>query len=73
MDLLVLFSSFHSLSLKVLKISLAVHFQVGQVRYSLNGYSVITLNVTIKGGMDSVLETCCGSPAYAAPELGKQP
>jgi len=22
-----------------------------------------------RGGMDSVLETCCGSPAYAAPEL----
>ena len=22
-----------------------------------------------KGGMTSVLETCCGSPAYAAPEL----
>ena len=22
-----------------------------------------------KGGMDTVLETCCGSPAYAAPEL----
>ena len=21
------------------------------------------------GGMDSILETCCGSPAYAAPEL----
>ena len=21
------------------------------------------------GGMDTVLETCCGSPAYAAPEL----
>jgi len=23
----------------------------------------------IIGGMDSILETCCGSPAYAAPEL----
>ena len=22
-----------------------------------------------KGGMETVLETCCGSPAYAAPEL----
>jgi maternal embryonic leucine zipper kinase len=22
-----------------------------------------------KGGMASILETCCGSPAYAAPEL----
>merc|ERR1712130_1006263 len=22
-----------------------------------------------RGGMDTVLETCCGSPAYAAPEL----
>jgi len=22
-----------------------------------------------KGGMNSHLETCCGSPAYAAPEL----
>lgn len=22
-----------------------------------------------KGGMESILETCCGSPAYAAPEL----
>ena len=22
-----------------------------------------------EGGMASILETCCGSPAYAAPEL----
>ena len=22
-----------------------------------------------KGGISSILETCCGSPAYAAPEL----
>jgi len=28
----------------------------------------------VQGGMDSHLFTCCGSPAYAAPELvaGKQ-
>ena len=25
--------------------------------------------ISISGGMESILETCCGSPAYAAPEL----
>ncbi len=33
-------------------------------------FFLVLKNILIpKGGMDAVLETCCGSPAYAAPEL----
>ena len=43
----------------------------GLMKIKINFYinnDIIIKNI-IQGGMESVLETCCGSPAYAAPEL----
>ena len=33
------------------------------------GFTKFSFLISISGGMESILETCCGSPAYAAPEL----
>ena len=29
----------------------------------------MTYTINIQGGMETHIKTCCGSPAYAAPEL----